>query len=126
MRGRSRVFMVGIGWAPNTFLMTGAAELGRGPFTHIGSVEQVEERMRGLFAKLENPAVTGLTAKFSDATADLTPVAIPDVYRDEPLVLPAKLDKLKGSLQINRHIRDRPCAVALPVNKAAARNRLST
>ncbi len=73
MRGRSRIFMVGIGSAPNTYLMTRAAELGRGAFTHIGSAEQVEERMRGLFAKLENPAVTGLTAKFSDATADITP-----------------------------------------------------
>ena len=58
MRGRSRVFMVGIGSAPNSFLMTRAAELGRGTFTHIGSVEQVEERMRDLFAKLESPAVT--------------------------------------------------------------------
>ena len=94
LRGRSRIFMVGIGSAPNTYLMTRAAELGRGTFTHIGSVEQVEDRMRGLFAKLENPAVTNLTAKFSDAAADITPVAIPDVYRDEPLVLAAKLDKL--------------------------------
>ncbi len=125
MRGRSRVFMVGIGSAPNTFLMTRAAELGRGTFTHIGSVEQVEERMRGLFAKLENPAVTGLTAKFSDATADLTPVAIPDVYRDEPLVLAAKLDKLKGSLEIKGHIGDRPWVVTLPVNNAAEGKDLS-
>src|SRR6185369_8974913 len=62
MRGRSRVFMVGIGSAPNTFLMSRASELGRGTFTHIGSVEQVEARMRDLFAKLENPAVTSLTA----------------------------------------------------------------
>ena len=77
MRGRSRVFMVGIGSAPNTYLMTRAAELGRGTFTHIGSVEQVEERMRDLFAKLENPAVTGLTATFSDAKADMTPAIIP-------------------------------------------------
>ena len=77
MRGRSRVFMVGIGSAPNTYLMTRAAELGRGAFTHIGSVDQVEERMRDLFSKLENPAVTGLTAKFSDAAADLTPAVHP-------------------------------------------------
>ena len=60
------MFMVGIGSAPNSFLMTRAAELGRGTFTHIGSVEQVEERMRGLFAKLESPAVTGITATFSE------------------------------------------------------------
>ena len=78
--------MVGIGSAPNTYLMTRAAELGRGAFTHIGSVDQVEERMRSLFSKLENPAVTGLSAKFSDSAADITPSAIPDVYRDEPLV----------------------------------------
>jgi Ca-activated chloride channel family protein len=37
MRGRSRVFMVGIGSAPNTFLMTRAAELGRGTFTSARS-----------------------------------------------------------------------------------------
>jgi Ca-activated chloride channel homolog len=125
MRGRSRVFMVGIGSAPNTFLMTRAAELGRGTFTHIGSVEQVEERMRGLFAKLENPAVTGLSARFSDATADLTPAAIPDLYRDEPLVLAAKLDKLSGSLEIKGRIGDRPWVVTLPVKNAAEGKGLS-
>ncbi len=125
MRGRSRVFMVGIGSAPNTYLMTRAAELGRGAFTHIGSVEQVEERMRGLFAKLENPAVTGLTARFSEATADVTPAIIPDVYRDEPLVLAAKLDKLAGSLEIKGRVGDRSWTVTLPLQNAAEGKGLS-
>ncbi|MDD1531283.1 marine proteobacterial sortase target protein [Bradyrhizobium sp. WBOS7] len=125
MRGRSRVFMVGIGSAPNTYLMTRAAELGRGAFTHIGSVEQVEERMRGLFAKLENPAVTGLTAKFSGANADVTPAIIPDVYRDEPLVLAAKLDKLAGALEIRGRVGDRPWSVTLPLQQAAEGKGLS-
>jgi Ca-activated chloride channel homolog len=125
MRGRSRIFMVGIGSAPNTYLMTRAAELGRGAFTHIGSVEQVEERMRGLFARLENPAVTGLTAKFSDAAADVAPAIIPDVYRDEPLVLAAKLDKLSGSLEIKGRVGDRPWSVTLPLQNAAEGNGLS-
>ena len=125
MRGRSRVFMVGIGSAPNTYLMTRAAELGRGAFTHIGSVEQVEERMRGLFAKLENPAVTGLTAKFSEANADVTPAIIPDVYRDEPLVLAAKLGKLAGALEIRGRVGDRPWSVTLPLQQAAEGKGLS-
>lgn len=119
LRGRSRIFMVGIGSAPNTYLMTRAAELGRGTFTHIGSVEQVEDRMRSLFAKLENPAVTNLTAKFSDAHADMTPAALPDIYRDEPLVLAAKLDKLAGSVEIKGRIGDRPWVVTLPLANAA-------
>jgi Ca-activated chloride channel homolog len=125
MRGRSRVFMVGIGSAPNTYLMTRAAELGRGTFTHIGSVEQVEERMRGLFAKLENPAATGLSAKFSDAKADLTPAVLPDLYRGEPLVLAAKLDKLAGSVEIKGRIGDRPWVVKLPLERAAEGRGLS-
>lgn len=125
MRGRSRVFMVGIGSAPNTYLMTRAAELGRGTFTHIGSVEQVEERMRGLFAKLENPAVTGLTATFSDANADITPTAIPDIYRGEPLVLAARVDRLVGTVAIKGRIGDRPWSVTLPLANAAQGKGLS-
>ncbi len=125
MRGRSRIFMVGIGSAPNTYLMTRAAELGRGTFTHIGSVEQVEERMRGLFAKLENPAVTGLTATFSDANADITPAALPDIYRGEPLVLAARLDRLIGTVAIKGRIGDRPWSVTLPLAGAAEGKGLS-
>jgi len=125
LRGRSRIFMVGIGSAPNTHLMTRAAELGRGTFTHIGSVEQVEERMRGLFAKLENPVVTNLTAKFSDTAADITPAPIPDLYRDEPLILAARLDKLSGSVEIKGRIGDRPWVVTLPLANAAEGKGLS-
>jgi Ca-activated chloride channel homolog len=125
MRGRSRVFMVGIGSAPNSYLMTRASELGRGAFTHIGSVDQVEERMRGLFSKLENPAVTGVTAKFSDAAADITPAVLPDLYRDEPLVLAAKLDKPAGSVEIKGRIGDRPWSVTLPIANAAEGKGLS-
>ena len=115
MRGRSRVFMVGIGSAPNTFLMTRAAELGRGTFTHIGSVEQVEERMRALFGKLESPAVTNLTATFSAGGADVTPAVLPDLYRGEPVALAARVGALAGTLEIKGLIGDRPWVVTLPL-----------
>ncbi len=61
-RGRSRVFMVGIGSAPNSYLMTRAAELGRGTFTFIGDASQVTSRMDELFNKIGQPVVTGLSA----------------------------------------------------------------
>jgi len=119
------VFMVGIGSAPNSFLMTRAAELGRGTFTQIGSVEQVEERMRELFAKLENPAVTAITARFSDGKADVTPAILPDLYRGEPLVLAARLDRLAGAVEIKGRIGDRPWSVTLPLAGAAEGQGLS-
>jgi Ca-activated chloride channel homolog len=125
MRGRSRVFMVGIGSAPNTYLMTRAAELGRGTYTHIGSVEQVESRMRELVGKLENPAVTQLSVSFSDTKADMTPVVLPDLYRGEPLVLAARLGKLAGTMEIKGRIGDRPWRVTLPPADAAEGKGLS-
>jgi Ca-activated chloride channel family protein len=125
MRGRSRIFMVGIGSAPNTFLMTRAAELGRGTFTHIGSVDQVDERMRSLFDKLESPVVTNLTASFSAAGADVTPVVLPDLYRGEPVALTARVANLAGTLEIKGLVGDRPWLVTLPVANAAEGSGLS-
>jgi Ca-activated chloride channel family protein len=125
MRGRSRIFMVGIGSAPNSFLMTRAAELGRGTFTHIGSVDQVEERMRTLIGKLESPAVTNLTATFSASRADSTPAVIPDLYRGEPVALAVKVGALDGTLEIKGMIGDRPWVVTLPLANAAEGRGLS-
>jgi Ca-activated chloride channel homolog len=119
MRGRSRVFMVGIGSAPNSFLMTRAAEIGRGTFTHIGSVDQVQERMRELVEKLESPAVTGLTANFTGGAMDSTPGVLPDLYRGEPVVIAARLGAPDGMLEIKGMIGARPWSVTLPVAKAA-------
>jgi Ca-activated chloride channel homolog len=119
MRGRSRVFMVGIGSAPNSFLMTRAAEIGRGTYTHIGSVDQVEERMRELIEKLERPIVTGLTASYTGGAMDVTPGVLPDLYRGEPVVIAAKLAAADGEFQIRGMIGDRPWTATLPVSKAA-------
>ena len=125
MRGRSRVFMVGIGSAPNSFLMTRAAEIGRGTFTHIGSVDQVQERMRELIEKLESPVVTGLTASYTGGAMDATPAVLPDLYRGEPIVIAAKLGAADGELEIKGMIGNRPWSVALPVAKAAEGTGLS-
>jgi Ca-activated chloride channel family protein len=111
--------MVGIGSAPNSFLMTRAAEIGRGTFTHIGSVDQVQERMRELIEKLESPIVTGLTASYTGGAMDATPDALPDLYRGEPIVIAAKLGAADGVLEIKGTIGARPWTVTLPVAKAA-------
>jgi len=69
--------------------------------------------------------VTGLSARFSDTAADITPAAIPDLYRDEPLVLAAKLDQPAGSVEIKGRIGDRPWRVTLPIASAAEGKGLS-
>jgi Ca-activated chloride channel family protein len=117
-RGRSRLFMVGIGSAPNSHLMTRAAELGRGTFTHIDGTEAVDVRMRELFAKLESPVVTGLSARFETGPADVTPRILPDLYRGEPLVISAKVPEAKGGLELRGMIGDRPWVAKLDLARA--------
>lgn len=117
-RGRSHIFMVGIGSAPNTYLMSRAAELGRGTFTHIASTGEVDARMRALFDKLENPAVTDLRATFTSGGADLTPENLPDLYHGGPLVLAAQMAKLSGNLTVAGKIDQRPWSVTLSLDQA--------
>jgi Ca-activated chloride channel homolog len=118
-RGRSRVFMVGIGSAPNSYLMTRAAELGRGTFTFIGEATQVTARMDQLFNKIGQPVLTGLEAKLSQNGVDLTPSMLPDLYQGEPVLLMAEADSLSGDLSITGNIGDAPWQITVPVSAAA-------
>lgn len=117
-RGRTRLFMVGIGSAPNGYLMRHAAELGRGSFTEIRSVDQVSERMRELLVKLESPVVTDLTATFSDS-ADATPAQMPDLYRGEPVTVAARMSEAKGTLTLTGRIGGQPWRTVLNLDAAA-------
>jgi len=100
--GRSRLFTVGIGSAPNSHFMTRAAEMGRGTFTHIGSEAQIADRMKELFLKLENPAMTDLALVWPDGVqVEAWPTPLPDLYRGEPIVLSAKVDEgTEGRLRL--------------------------
>ena len=119
-RGRSKVFMVGIGSAPNTFLMSRAAELGRGTFTHIGSTDVVEEAMRALFEKLESPVATNLVARFEGTKADVAPAVLPDLYRGEPVTLAARVENLDGTVTISGVIDGRPWRTRVRLREAEA------
>jgi Ca-activated chloride channel homolog len=118
-RGRSRVFMVGIGSAPNSYLMTRAAELGRGTFTFIGEASQVTARMDDLFNKIGQPVLTGLEAKLSQKGVNLTPSMLPDLYQGEPVLLMTEADALSGDLTITGNIGDAPWQITVPVSAAA-------
>ena len=123
-RGDARIFTIGIGSAPNSYFMSRAAELGQGAFTHIGAISEVAERMGALFEKLESPAITHLKLLWPDGDeAETWPSPIPDLYRGETLVVAARADSDKGTLQISGAEGDALWKVALPLEGAASRKR---
>ena len=86
----SRLFTVSIGSAPNEWFMRKAAEIGRGSHTHIGKLGEVEERMVGLWNRIQMPAVQDLCVDWG-MEAEYFPEVIPDLYGGEPLWLYARL-----------------------------------
>ncbi len=104
--GKSRLFTVGIGSAPNSFFMKKAAEYGRGTFTYIGNVEEVSEKMQNLFSKLSAPVLTNLQVDWpEDSQVEMWPRKIPDLYQGEPLIIKAKLKAPKGAVSISGQTR---------------------
>lgn len=90
--GSARLFTVGIGSAPNGMFMRKAAEAGRGSFTFISALHEVEERMQRLVQKLERPQVTGIQVEWS-GSADViaVPEIVPDLYAGEPVLVRSRL-----------------------------------
>lgn len=86
----SRLFTVAIGYAPNSWFMRKAAEIGRGSYIHIGKSDEVQQQMTALWGRIQLPALTDICVNWGDA-AEYYPEVIPDLYAGEPLWLFARL-----------------------------------
>ena len=90
--GDSRLFTVGIGSAPNSYFMRNIAERGKGSFTYIGNVKEVQKRMEELFTRLENPLLTDITLSLPGTPdAEMFPESLPDLYLGDPVTLVARV-----------------------------------
>jgi Ca-activated chloride channel family protein len=101
--GAHRLFMIGIGSAPNSHFMVEAAHFGRGTFTHIGDAADVQSGISALFGRLKRPVLTDL-AFVTAGLSDLVPVVVPDVYAGEPIVLAMKLGEGQKTIGLTGRI----------------------
>lgn len=117
-RGRSRVFMVGIGSAPNSFLMSRMAEVGRGTYTHIGDTREVIARMSSLLDRLTRPVITDLRVYGQGGDAEFTPVDLPDLYEGEPLVVLGRSGARMGRMTVSGMLDGRPWTRRIDLSQA--------
>ncbi len=112
--GTSRLFTVGIGSAPNAHFMTRAALLGRGTFTYISDVKEVNEKMSRLFAKIEAPVLRDVSVQWADGTPVATfPERVPDLYLGEPIVIAAAASSFAQTVIVSGMRGNQPWSVAL-------------
>jgi Ca-activated chloride channel family protein len=112
--GESRLFTVGIGSAPNAHFMTKAAQFGRGTFTYVGDVKEVNEKMTQLFARIEAPVLRDVAIRWSDGTPVTTyPDRVPDLYLGEPIVVSAASPNFARTLIVSGTRGNQPWSAAL-------------
>ncbi len=100
--GDSRLFTVGIGSAPNSFFMSRAATIGRGTFTYIGKVSEVQQKMTILFQKLEHPVITDIRITSENyEEMEYYPNPVPDLYQGEPLLVSIKAGDGSSGFQVS-------------------------
>ena len=104
---RDRLFTVGIGSAPNSHLMTKLSEFGKGAYTFIGDIAEVETKMTELFSKLESPALTNININFpTGINAEQALGSIPDLYKGEAITAVFKLNAIPNNLTISGNTSD--------------------
>jgi len=97
-----RLFTIGIGSAPNSHLMTTLSEYGKGTYTFIGDIDEVETKMLELFDKLESPAMTNININFPmDINAEQALGSISDLYKGEVITAVYKLNAIPSKLSIS-------------------------
>jgi Ca-activated chloride channel homolog len=117
-KGNSKVFMVGIGSAPNNYLMSRMATMGRGIYTNIGDAAEVTPKMAKLLDMLSRPAMQGLRVNVAGNNFDLTPNMLPDLYSGEPLLLLGQADKMDGAITVSGFVSGKEWKQTVDLSRA--------
>ena len=113
--GKSRLFSVGIGSAPNRHLLEQVSRHGKGSFTYISSPSEVNEKMGNLIAKIDNPVITDLKLNIL-AQSELFPDPLPDLFINEPVVVFGKLRENYGQTGIlTGRVNDKLISLDIPI-----------
>lgn len=99
----NRLYSFGVGSSVNRFLVDRLAEVGRGTSQVIRQDEPTQEVAEKFFRQINNPVLTNVqvTWQGSGAAPEIYPLAAPDLFASQPLVLfGRKSDRTSGSLKI--------------------------
>jgi Ca-activated chloride channel family protein len=104
--GNARLFTIGIGSAPNTHFMSKAAKFGRGSFTYVSDLNQVNALIQALFDKINQPRLRNIKIDWPIAVEQY-PERVPDLYAGEPILVIAKSNQAIDIVAVSGQLLDR-------------------
>lgn len=121
----TRLFTVGIGSAPNAFFMSKAAKFGRGTYTYIRDINQVQSKMAALFDKITRPVLRDLSINWPSIAGKVEqyPSRLPDLYAGEPLTVLVRSSSPIDSAEVQGSMLNTPWSQTLSLgNSTGNRN----
>jgi Ca-activated chloride channel homolog len=112
--GNSRLFNVGIGHGVNSQFLTDLARYGRGTYTRIADLGQINQRMGELIVQLGTPVLHDIELHWP-GEAEIYPSRIPDLYTGEPLLVSARGEHLMGDVLVTGLSNGRPWQQEIPM-----------
>lgn len=98
--GDIRIHTIGIGYAPNRYLMKKMAEGGRGYSTYVTANNDGANAIDDFFKRINRPVMTNLSLGWSDMEPlETYPARMPDLYAGEAIMASVRLsagEELKG------------------------------
>jgi Mg-chelatase subunit ChlD len=101
-RGRARVFVFGVGYDVNTYLLDRLSAAGRGSTAYVEPGQDVELAVGTLAARITHPVLTDLELAGSPVRlTEIHPVTLPDLFAGEALVLFGRYETTgRGELRV--------------------------
>lgn len=120
--GDTRLYTVAIGSAPNHFLATKMAQFGRGTFTHIADINEIQEQMSRLFESIESPVLTDVKLLFEGVqVTDVYPERPPDLFLRQPLLIYGRISKGRtGKIRLTARAGDDPYQTTIDFDTSKA------
>ncbi|OCR01205.1 trypsin [Oscillatoriales cyanobacterium USR001] len=103
----NRLYSFGVGSSVNRFLLNRLADVGRGTSVVVRQDEPTQEIVEKFFVNMNNPVLTNieLTWEGGGEKPEIYPLAAPDLFANQPLVLfGRKGDRSNGQLRIRGNI----------------------
>lgn len=85
-RGKARLFSLGIGEAPNRYLLEGLAEMGKGQVSYQSAGRPIAETVGEFYERIAHPAMTDIRIDWGGLeVVETYPKSIPDLWVGQPI-----------------------------------------
>jgi Ca-activated chloride channel family protein len=113
--GEARLFSLGVGGAPNRYLLDGLAAAGRGAVIYAGVGEDIDPIVERFYERIATPMLTDLEIDWGGlAVSDVLPAELPDLFAGQPLTVFGRYQgQPQGTIEVRA--RAKTASLALPV-----------